>query len=350
MKKQQQKKVVMEKTTLKPPVTEAEKKKFLEQFAKQKAFMTRHRKIGVLRRNKRSGKKISAVHQKFLIDSSFEAEKNFKDTVKKSIALVTGKKELNAFEDHFRKNMEECRMKAHPVFFSREVKKELKKIGLKDDELFHYYHLIFNTPNWDRLKSSAKKNSLRDTLAKAQKVIDSTEFPESAGELQKSGLLPVTGADDPVPYIVGAITVAVGAVAFVLGDPQDGLALMEGGGKLIADEAYQDITGTQDGDWSLNVKFKRNTSSPPPPSQFSPSINASVAGETASQLQVPSIPMYAAEYFLGNFSRSKMEVHRTNCHWLSLANPLHLQSVKSLDEAHSRGLDNCAYCLGNSKR
>lgn len=56
--------------------------------------------------------------------------------------------------------------------------------------------------------------------------------------------------------------------------------------------------------------------------------------------------------YLGNMSPTKREVHDT---WNETAN-CQLSEIKdkrlfeSLGEAYRAGLDNCKYCLGNSKR
>jgi hypothetical protein len=56
--------------------------------------------------------------------------------------------------------------------------------------------------------------------------------------------------------------------------------------------------------------------------------------------------------FLGN--KNTMEVHNTlnekeQCQ-LDKIKADHKEWLNSLEEAHSRGFDNCAWCIGNSKR
>jgi len=61
--------------------------------------------------------------------------------------------------------------------------------------------------------------------------------------------------------------------------------------------------------------------------------------------------------YLGNSSPSKREVHRlkdekTNCQVDEILKAGHAVgfSPDTLDQAHSDGYDNCAYCIGGSTR
>ncbi len=55
-------------------------------------------------------------------------------------------------------------------------------------------------------------------------------------------------------------------------------------------------------------------------------------------------------YALGNMSRTKMELHMPNCSFLHLASPNHLRRFDTLQDGRAAGLDNCAHCIGDSKR
>lgn len=61
--------------------------------------------------------------------------------------------------------------------------------------------------------------------------------------------------------------------------------------------------------------------------------------------------------YLGNNNPSKMEVHdlhneQTNCQIDEIlkANHAVVFDPDTLEQAHSEGYDNCAYCIGGSKR
>lgn len=61
--------------------------------------------------------------------------------------------------------------------------------------------------------------------------------------------------------------------------------------------------------------------------------------------------------FLGNSNPSKIEVHElssvtVNCQITEIFNSGHavIFTPDTLEHAHLEGYDNCAYCIGNSKR
>lgn len=71
---------------------------------------------------------------------------------------------------------------------------------------------------------------------------------------------------------------------------------------------------------------------------------------------IPTTTKYGKRY-LGNSSPSKKEVHdlqneKPNCQIPEILRAGHAVAFvpDSLDEAHRCGYDNCAYCIGNSKR
>ena len=52
--------------------------------------------------------------------------------------------------------------------------------------------------------------------------------------------------------------------------------------------------------------------------------------------------------FIGN--RSNRELHRKNCNWINRMSPYNKVPFEDLERAHSRGYDNCVFCIGDSKR
>lgn len=64
-----------------------------------------------------------------------------------------------------------------------------------------------------------------------------------------------------------------------------------------------------------------------------------------SYTQVVNVNNFA---FVGN--RRSTEIHRRECPWVMEMSPYNKIPMSSLNEAHNRGFDNCAYCLGGSKR
>lgn len=65
-------------------------------------------------------------------------------------------------------------------------------------------------------------------------------------------------------------------------------------------------------------------------------------------------PLYGAKY-CANTSPSKKEVHdldneKTQCQIDEIIRAGHAKLYNSLSEAHNDGYDNCAWCIGMSKR
>ena len=63
----------------------------------------------------------------------------------------------------------------------------------------------------------------------------------------------------------------------------------------------------------------------------------------------------SGERFLANISRSKLEAHdfdneKTQCQIDEIIRAGHDKPYNSLAAAHADGYDNCAYCIGGSKR
>jgi hypothetical protein len=61
------------------------------------------------------------------------------------------------------------------------------------------------------------------------------------------------------------------------------------------------------------------------------------------------------EQYLANASPSKMEVHdldneKTSCQIDEIIRARHDRPYNTLAAAHAAGYDNCAYCIGGSKR
>jgi len=54
--------------------------------------------------------------------------------------------------------------------------------------------------------------------------------------------------------------------------------------------------------------------------------------------------------YIGNKDKSHMEIHQHTCPWLELVKNANKVKFVHLIDAHKQGLDNCAHCLGGSKR
>lgn len=52
--------------------------------------------------------------------------------------------------------------------------------------------------------------------------------------------------------------------------------------------------------------------------------------------------------FIGN--RNSMEVHKKGCHWIGRMSSKNKVGFRTLGFASMEGYDNCAQCLGDSKR
>ena len=54
--------------------------------------------------------------------------------------------------------------------------------------------------------------------------------------------------------------------------------------------------------------------------------------------------------YIGNKDKGHLEVHRYDCAWLDMVKSANKIKFTNLVEAHKQGFDNCAHCLGGSKR
>ncbi|MGB2762315.1 MAG: hypothetical protein WBC21_02100 [Minisyncoccales bacterium] len=54
--------------------------------------------------------------------------------------------------------------------------------------------------------------------------------------------------------------------------------------------------------------------------------------------------------YIGNNDKNHMEVHQHTCPWLELVKSINKVKFINLIDAHKQGFDNCAHCLGGSKR
>lgn len=64
-----------------------------------------------------------------------------------------------------------------------------------------------------------------------------------------------------------------------------------------------------------------------------------------SQTQIVNVSQFA---FIGN--RRTLEIHKRECSWVALMSPYHKVPFSDPQQARDRGYDNCATCIGGSKR
>ncbi len=77
----------------------------------------------------------------------------------------------------------------------------------------------------------------------------------------------------------------------------------------------------------------------------SDTIRVTSKGKTTIMVKDALNPPYIA-----NSARSSLEVHRAECIWVTKMLDLDKVPFETLEEAHKQGYDNCAYCIGDSKR
>ena len=74
-------------------------------------------------------------------------------------------------------------------------------------------------------------------------------------------------------------------------------------------------------------------------------VNGSTTGMITQVLNV----LKGEEFdYIGN--RNTKEVHKTDCEWVSRMSKSNRVGFRTLEHAHALGYDNCAYCIGDSKR
>jgi hypothetical protein len=322
-----------------------DKVKLRQIISDQKEFLSRHRKVSLFRQGHQKGRKISETTQRSLIKGALRSEQAFKNSVKSSLEIYyKNKAQFKIAHEQALADFENFRIFSNPVFFDKKIRATLGETGLTMKELRYYHDIIFiNNKNAKAFKKAFANESLDTIFKKATANISKAPFPESNKMLGQMGILTITGGDDvnPMPYIAGAAAIVVGAAATFFGAPQIGIPIMIGGAGLIGTEGWQDVTGTQDGNWGINVNIPCSAQS------SNPSVNTNYT--PAPNIVSPPPPGYSGRYY-GNRSRSKMEVHNVYCPWLNLINREHLYVYNSLPEAHSAGLDNCAHCIGGSLR
>ncbi len=73
--------------------------------------------------------------------------------------------------------------------------------------------------------------------------------------------------------------------------------------------------------------------------------NGNVTGRITQVLNLMSGDVFG---FIGNVNTR--EVHEQNCRWVGTMSDKNKRGFRSLNNAHQAGYDNCAYCIGDSKR
>lgn len=274
-------------------------------------FIELHRKISKLRSVKKAGRRLTEAKQRQLIRDAIRGENHMKATFGELTRLFSEKKEFASIYRKLKEDPEFFRENSHPVDLSEKARRGIAAMGITLSEVLHYHHQLCNTKNWEVLKKRLREQSPKQLLKQAQKVIDESHFPESVAAIREAGLVSVTGAGG----LIGGLTMLIGVGLIIANFVPLGIALIVVGMILIVE-----------------------------------SVSQAVALEIADPGETGALEEDTNEYFIGNISRSKMEVHRSFCHTLQWLKPTNKATFSSLESAHAEALDNCHYCIGNSTR
>jgi len=143
---------------------------------------------------------------------------------------------------------------------------------------------------------------------------------------------------NPIKPILTAIGGAIGGgLGFVIGGPVGAVV-----GILIGIE----IT------WK-RLKLSKKTPRPikMPRRMPKPSKERPAPEEGKEEIKTKRAPKKETSYaYVGNKDKDNMEVHKASCSWADNIKAENRVYFKSLEEAHTKGFDNCHWCLGGSKR
>lgn len=222
-----------------------------------KTFLRRHREFSALEKIHLKGRRISEKRQKLLIKNAIKSERDCKKATRLSIELFKNQKAaLESTQQFIIENFEDVCVFSNPIFFANDLRGKLSDIGLSMKEMRFYHYALFNNVSAKAFKRIFQKRSFYSILEQASKDLDRVPFPESLEIMKKKGMITISGCEEAVPYIVGAVTTVVGAALCVASFYVPVLApiaitVITTGASLIFEEAVQDISGTQDGYWSI---------------------------------------------------------------------------------------------------
>jgi hypothetical protein len=264
---------------------------------------------------------------KFLNTPSREQHK-WKSALMSAVKVIGGKKQIKAIQDGLPETIEQFRNDSLPAFLPAHVKKALSDGHVNLKQFARHHHQMFNSPNWPSMKQFLLDQPIQDVLRIASKVLDKAGLPGPADMQSADSTLMLIGSGI-FGAMVGFFTAVVGVIVTAVGLPVIGVPMITAGLGLFVTQ-WAGMVGIikDDPDWELRVV-----------------VNFRLYNDEEIALLEEK---YEGETFIGN--TNKRELHRTYCQYLSRMNPDHRFTVESLTIAYGQGYDNCAYCLGNSKR
>lgn len=301
-------------------------------------FFKNHRQLGQMLTEKRRGRSLSIARQKRLLKNALKSEKHFDKGLDIALRLLQSRKDLKQIQEGVLENFEDFRLFSSPVFYPPVAQKAIQDLGVRMKDMRYYHNLMFNKRNAPYFKAVFEADDFTDLIKEAKKAFKKRKFPESEEMLREIGLVTIEGGSDPTPYIVGAVAVVVAVVVSFYFPPLIPIAVPVGiaGAKLLGEELVQDATNNQDGEWEFGpikvgeTKFKFDDADYERDGDLR-------EGNTQGD-------------FYANVSSSKMEVHRVNCPWLHLVSNKNIRVYSNIESAHQAGMDNCHWCIGDSRR
>lgn len=334
------------------------------------------------------GSKISFAEELAFVRSAHRAELAYRKLNGALLAwLQANAQTLNPLIRELRRRTDETLLFAHPAFMDVEFAEELSDTGIDlDQQTALYEDVVFG--EYQSCAETLASLSFRSLLAEVASQAKDGRYIEGPYHLVRRGYITFSGAGRRgkkrrarrrerrqkrwarrpkwLNRMAGTIKVGAGAAVFGFGVYRGGAMTLGGlasGNNLMAAAGAAVVVvsasagtrivrrGLEQIDFDAEPEPKiiaENYNSLAAPEGRGPGPSKVVAGLTVNP--PVSTRRTKPKHYLGNMSRTKRELHSTDCAFLHLIDSQHLRRFGSLASARKSGLDNCHYCLGESKR
>jgi hypothetical protein len=334
-------------------------------------FLAHDAELTTFKKRRIAGKKLRPGEENEALAHARSAEGSFRESMKHFGAFVAGNRTV--FEPVVaaaNRRTADAAFFSHPCFMSLKEAKVARDTGLN----LSHASLAYDDAVLGRFsKNKAKRSTMsHKQLVKAiDRMSRTAVYGDSPLRLVQRGYVTLEGAGffdfvlavvDAVAAVVAAVVTVAATIAVIIAHPTPlgviaagaifttGMAVATGFADAARAAANRFNLGNSLAAYPERYMLSSGQSPPPQITGMSGSVATMLwAGQSPPQITggTTSVPAYG---LVGNLSRSKREVHQTFCPWLHLIDGRHIGRFDSLASAHSAGLDNCAYCIGGSKR
>lgn len=340
--------------------------------------MGHHRRVTQLKRRLIKGAKVSLATELALVRKGRSIETDFREMLRSACSAARRNPRLGAYAEAMASRPTDAQVFANPAFLSPAELEAIRFTGIRPDELGNYF-AYFSLPRHKMATHILKHHTLGKLLAITEKQAARLQFPESPRQLAAQGILTLGGSDELAhaiaeigqnivdnitsiindasellnTYLVPVVTIAAGVIILPFA-PTVGLDLLTVGlGTFVYD--LMQAHPHPDPDPGSAPSSGPSTGPPPdlppqPEPPRPPRMMTFAAWLVESLIPAPNDVVKAYGYAIGNMSPSKREIHLPGCSFLHLARSEHLRTFDDIKSGHAAGLDNCYYCIGDSKR